>query len=59
LANLYLNDLDHAVNDRCEQKPTMVRYADDLLILTKPGHGAGRATTKALPFERQLHLPTR
>ena len=44
LANLYLNDLDHAVNDRCEQKPTMVRYADDLLILTKPGHGAGLQT---------------
>lgn len=44
LANLYLNDLDHAVNDRCEQKPTMVRYADDLLILAKPGQGAGLQT---------------
>lgn len=41
LANLYLNDLDHAVNEKCEQKPTMVRYADDLLILAKPGQGAG------------------
>lgn len=44
LANLYLNDLDHAVNDRCEQKPTMVRYADDLLILCQPGQGAGLQT---------------
>lgn len=39
LANLYLNGLDHAVNDRCELKPTMVRYADDLVILAKPGEG--------------------
>ena len=44
LANLYLNDLDHAVNEQCEQKPTMVRYADDLLILCKPGQGAGLPT---------------
>jgi len=44
LANLYLNDLDHAVNEQCEQKPTMVRYADDLLILCKPGQGAGLQT---------------
>jgi len=44
LANLYLNDLDHAVNDKCEQKPTMVRFADDLLILCKPGQGPGLQT---------------
>ena len=44
MANLYLNDLDHAVNEKCEQKPTMVRYADDLLILCKPGQGAGLQT---------------
>jgi len=44
LANLYLNDLDHAVNETCEQKPTMVRYADDFLILAKPGQGAGLQT---------------
>jgi len=42
LANRYLNDLDHAVNEKCEQKPTMVRYADDLLILCKPGQGMGK-----------------
>jgi group II intron reverse transcriptase/maturase len=40
LANLYLNSLDHAVNETCELKPTMVRYADDLVILCKPGNGA-------------------
>lgn len=44
LANLYLNELDHAVNEKCEQQPTMVRYADDLLILCKPGQGAGLQT---------------
>jgi group II intron reverse transcriptase/maturase len=44
LANLYLNDLDHAVNEKCEQQPTMVRYADDLLILCKTGQGAGLQT---------------
>ena len=41
LANLYLDDLDHAVNEACELKPTMVRYADDLVILAKPGQGPG------------------
>jgi group II intron reverse transcriptase/maturase len=40
LANLYLNALDHAVNETCELKPTMVRYADDLVILAKPGDGS-------------------
>ena len=39
LANLYLNGLDHAVNERCEQKPRMVRYADDIMILCRPGQG--------------------
>ena len=44
MANLYLNDLDHAVNEQCEQKPMLVRYADDLLILCQPGQGAGLRT---------------
>ena len=57
LANLYLNDLDHAVNEKCEQKPTMVRYADDLLILCKPGQGAGlQARLKRWLEARQLKL---
>lgn len=57
LANLYLNDLDHAVNEQCEQKPTMVRYADDLLILAKPGQGAElQARLKRWLEARQLKL---
>jgi RNA-directed DNA polymerase len=39
LANLYLDRLDHEVNDRCECKPVMVRYADDFVILCRPGEG--------------------
>jgi group II intron reverse transcriptase/maturase len=57
LANLYLNDLDHAVNDKCDQKPTMVRYADDLLILAKPGQGLGlQARLKRWLEARELKL---
>lgn len=57
LANLYLNDLDHAVNDRCDQQPTMVRYADDLLILCKPGRGVGlQARLKRWLEARELKL---
>jgi RNA-directed DNA polymerase len=39
LANLYLNRLDWQVNDRCEQRPVLVRYADDFVILSRPGQG--------------------
>jgi group II intron reverse transcriptase/maturase len=39
LANLYLNRLDWQVNDRCELQPVMVRYADDFVILSRPGQG--------------------
>jgi RNA-directed DNA polymerase len=39
LANLCLNRLDHEVNDRCERKPVMVRYADDFVILCRQGEG--------------------
>lgn len=41
LANLYLDPLDHAVNERCELQPVMGRYADDLVILARPGQSAG------------------
>ena len=41
LANLYLNDLDYKVNNKCELKPIMVRYADDLVILCRKGQGLG------------------
>ena len=40
LANLYLNRLDKQVNDRCEKRPVLVRYADDFVILARPGQGA-------------------
>ena len=39
LANLYLNRLDHEVNERCECKPVMVRYADNFVILCRRGQG--------------------
>jgi RNA-directed DNA polymerase len=32
--------LDWEVNERCELKPVMVRYADDFVILARPGQGA-------------------
>ena len=41
LANAYLNRLDWEVNERCEIKPVMVRYADDFVILCRPGEGPG------------------
>jgi RNA-directed DNA polymerase len=41
LANIYLHPLDEGVNDQCRQKPRMVRYADDLVILCRPGEGIG------------------
>jgi len=39
LANLYLNPLDWAVNERGAGKPVLVRYADDFVILSRPGQG--------------------
>lgn len=39
LANLYLNPLDWAVNERCADEPVLVRYADDFVILSQPGQG--------------------
>ena len=41
LANAYLNRLDWEVNERCELEPVMVRYADDFVILCRPGEGKG------------------
>jgi len=39
LANLYLDRLDKEVNGRKELKARMVRYADDFVILSRPGQG--------------------
>ena len=41
LANIYLHPLDEGVNEQCAQKPRMIRYADDLVILCRPGEGRG------------------
>lgn len=39
LANLYLDRLDKEVNERKELNARMVRYADDFVILSRPGKG--------------------
>jgi len=39
LANLYLNGLDWAVNEKVRGQPVLVRYADDFVILSGPGRG--------------------
>jgi hypothetical protein len=40
LANVYLDRLDKEVNNRKELNARMVRYADDFVILSRPGQGA-------------------
>jgi retron-type reverse transcriptase len=37
LANLYLNSLDHAVNENPVHDAKLVRYADDFVLLCRPG----------------------
>jgi group II intron reverse transcriptase/maturase len=39
LANLYLNPLDHGVNDTTFGRARLVRYADDFVIACAPGRG--------------------
>jgi hypothetical protein len=54
LANLYLNGLDHGVNNRRSLGATLVRYADDMVLLCPPVHwrghsrGAPRRSTAAI-----------
>ncbi len=40
LANLYLNGLDHGVNGNPALGATLVRYADDFVLLCRPGNGS-------------------
>ena len=40
LANLYLNPLDHGVNEKTGRTARMVRYADDFVIACAPGRSA-------------------
>ncbi|MGH8017217.1 MAG: reverse transcriptase domain-containing protein [Opitutaceae bacterium] len=39
LANLYLNSPDHGVNDHPELDAKLIRYADDFVLLCRPGDG--------------------
>src|SRR5476651_2036761 len=39
LANLYLNSLDHGVNDDPKLEAKLVRYADDFVLLCRSGRG--------------------
>jgi len=39
LANLYLNPLDHGVNEQCAGQARMYRYADDFVIPCRKGQG--------------------
>lgn len=39
LANIYLNPLDHGVNDHTVGQARMVRYADDFVIACRPNQG--------------------
>jgi group II intron reverse transcriptase/maturase len=40
LANLYLNSLDHGVNDHPQLDAKLIRYADDFVLLCRSGQGA-------------------
>ncbi len=37
LANIFLNPLDHGVNQKCMGKARIIRYADDFVIVCRPG----------------------
>ncbi len=37
LANVFLNPLDYGVNEKCMGKARMIRYADDFVIVCRPG----------------------
>lgn len=39
-SNLYLNSLDHGVNGQPEMDAKLVRYADDFVLLCRPGDGS-------------------
>ena len=41
LANIYLNPLDHGVQQQCAGKARMIRYVDDFVILCRTGKAQG------------------
>lgn len=53
LANIYLHPLDEGVNDQCQEKPRMIRYADDLVILCRPGEGGAMKERLARWLQRR------
>ena len=54
LANIYLNDLDHAVNEKCGPELSMVRYADDFVICCKRGPNGESITDSILERLRKF-----
>lgn len=53
LANVYLNGLDHGVNDDPKLEAKLVRYADDFVLLTRPGRAAGLYERLKVYLERK------
>ena len=57
LSNLYLNALDHGVNEQCAEKARMFRYADDFVITCRKGRaGEVRERTQRWLEARGLKL---
>jgi group II intron reverse transcriptase/maturase len=57
LANIYLNPLDHGVNEKCVGQARMFRYADDFVIACRRGRaGEVRERTKRWLEARGLKL---
>jgi len=52
-SNLYLNSLDHEVNGRPETNARLVRYADDFVLLCRPGKGAAMFARLKVYLERR------
>src|SRR5437016_8097946 len=57
LANIYLNPLDHGVNQKCVGQARMFRYADDFVIACRRGRaGEVRERTQRRLETRGLKL---
>ena len=60
LANIYLNPLDHRINESNHQRHRLVRYADDFVVLSPPGRGTEvRQEIEGWLASRGLELNTR
>jgi group II intron reverse transcriptase/maturase len=57
LANLYLNGLDHGVNEQSGLDAKLIRFADDFVIACRPGEAEGiLERLKKYPRTRKLKL---